>query len=115
MVFVAKAGAAERPFRRRFRQARFHGIRFDVVNDLAIMRFITDVAVPIIILPQFAAPSEDAIDATGGEAFPILNQFGLRRLPNLDQQVDVIALYEGLIERAHPSTSSGRARHARGW
>ena len=85
IVFIAETGAAEGPLLWRFRQTRFDWIRFDVMHHFAEMQFVPDVAIPIVVLPEFAASPEQAIDAARGVAFPILDEFRLRRLPDFNQ------------------------------
>ena len=97
IVFVPKACAAERPLLRCFHQTRFHRIRFDVVDHFPVMRFIPNVAIPIIVLPKLAASPQEAVDAPGRETFPVLDELRLWLLPNLDEQVDVPEKYGGTL------------------
>ena len=93
-VFVAETRAAEGPLRRGFHQTRLHRIRFDVVNHFAVMRFIPNVAIPIIVLPQLAMPPQDAIDAARGVALPTQQKFAHRFLPDFHEHVDVVGHHD---------------------
>jgi hypothetical protein len=73
-----------------FTSPAFHWMRFDVMHDFAEVRFLADVTIPIIVLPQFAATAEQSVDATRREAFPVLDQLLLWRLPDFDEQMDVV-------------------------
>jgi hypothetical protein len=60
------------------------------VDDFAIVSFIPDVAVPIIVLPQLAAPPKDAVDAARGVALPALQKFGHGFPPDFHQEMDMV-------------------------
>ena len=90
VVFVAKTRAAEGPLLRGFHQSCCHWVPFDVVSHFLVMRFIPNVTIPIIVLPQLAASPQDTIDAACGAALPALQKFGHGFLPDFHEEMDVV-------------------------
>ena len=60
------------------------------MDDFPEVLFIANIAVPIIVLPQFTATAKQPVDAPRTETFPIFEQFRLRCLPDFDKQMNMV-------------------------
>jgi len=72
---LAKTSAAPKPFRWYSGQARLDGIVLYVTHNPAVMVFIANIAVEVIMLPERAPATQNLVGYFGGVTFPAFQDF----------------------------------------
>ena len=88
--FATVAGAGPLPRFRGSREARFHGIIFDVAHDFAEVFVVADVAVEVVVQPEGAAAAQQLVGFFGGVALEALENVAERDIPEFEQGVKVV-------------------------